>query len=428
MDIALVFPPSTFLTNPLVWPPLGLWYLGAQLEAQGHKTAFYDLSLEKDIPKDGEYDQLWLSGKSAQMYEIKKIAEKTKNWKHTKTVFGGAAPWADPMGCADLPFDLIVAGESDHPDTIREILNRANDFLFDWKPQIFAPFISRDLDWVLPPLRRWNLNYHAYMDDKDGNKYRMASLFTSRGCPMSCAFCESGRHGVIWNALTRYEPLDIVEHQIKEVKDMGFTGLAYYDDIFIVNKKRTYKLLELHQKYDMKFRCFLRSDILSKHGGKDYLKDLQEGGLIEIFIGAESADNQIKENVHKGTTIEQDTDVVRWCKELGITSKVSFIFGLPGESMSSMKKTRQWILENQPDIVQVDRLIPFPGTPLTKNAEEYDLKYETPVEDEWFFRGRHDMDSKSFVSTSHLSVEEIDTFWRNLEKELVAKGLSGYNH
>jgi radical SAM superfamily enzyme YgiQ (UPF0313 family) len=428
MDIALVFPPSTFLTNPLVWPPLGLWYLGAQLEAQGHKTAFYDLSLEKDIPKDGEYDQLWLSGKSAQMYEIKKIAEKTKNWKHTKTVFGGAAPWADPMGCADLPFDLIVAGESDHPDTIREILNRANDFLFDWKPQIFAPSISRDLDWVLPPLRRWNLNYHAYMDDKDGNKYRMASLFTSRGCPMSCAFCESGRHGVIWNALTRYEPLDIVEHQIKEVKDMGFTGLAYYDDIFIVNKKRTYKLLELHQKYDMKFRCFLRSDILSKHGGKDYLKDLQEGGLIEIFIGAESADNQIKENVHKGTTIEQDTDVVRWCKELGITSKVSFIFGLPGESMSSMKKTRQWILENQPDIVQVDRLIPFPGTPLTKNAEEYDLKYETPVEDEWFFRGRHDMDSKSFVSTSHLSVEEIDTFWRNLEKELVAKGLSGYNH
>jgi hypothetical protein len=51
MKIALVFPPSTFLTDPLVWPPLGLWYLGAQLEAQGHETEFYDLSFQR-MPND----------------------------------------------------------------------------------------------------------------------------------------------------------------------------------------------------------------------------------------------------------------------------------------------------------------------------------------------------------------------------------------
>jgi radical SAM superfamily enzyme YgiQ (UPF0313 family) len=178
----------------------------------------------------------------------------------------------------------------------------------------------------------------------------------------------------------------------------------------------------------MKFRCFLRSDILCNHGGKDYLKDMQDGGLIEIFVGAESADNRIKENIHKGTTIEQDTAVVEWCKELDVTCKVSFILGLPGESLESMQKTRKWILKHKPDIVQTDRLIPFPGTPLTKNADEYDLKYETPVEEEWFFRGRYDMDSKSFVSTSHLTRDEIDTFWHFLEQELIDKGLSTYGH
>jgi radical SAM superfamily enzyme YgiQ (UPF0313 family) len=422
MNIALVFPKSTFLTNPLVWPPLGLFYIGAQLEAQGHTTEFFDLSFQ-DMPEDGDFDQFWLSATSAQMFEVRKIAEITKDWKHTRTVFGGAAPWADPEGCKDLPFNLTVVGEGDHPDTVKTILE---DAYLDH--DMYYPKISKDLEWVLPPIRRWSQNYHAYMNDKEGNEYRMASLFTSRGCPMSCAFCESGRHGVIWNSLTRYEPLWSVEHQIKEVKELGFTGLAYYDDIFILNKKRTYKLLELHQKYGMKFRCFLRSDILSKHGGKEYLRDLQDGGLIEIFIGAESADNQIKENIHKGTTIEQDTDVVRWCKELGITSKVSFIFGLPGESLASMQKTRNWILENQPDIVQVDRLIPFPGTPLTKHPEDYDLQYERAPDEEWFFRGRHDIDSRSFVSTSNLTQDEIDSFWRKTEKELVARGLSGYNH
>lgn len=423
MKIALVYPPSTFLTSPMTWPPLGLWYLGAQLEAQGHTTDFFDLSLHKDIPQDGEYDQLWVSANSAQLFEVRKIAEKTRDWNKTYTVFGGAAPWADPMGCEDLPFDLIVSGESDHPDTIKEILYRAV-----FNQGIYFPKISKDLEWVLPPIRRWALDYHAYMDDQDGNTYRMASLFTTRGCPMSCAFCESGRHGVIWNSLTRYEPLWSVEWQIRECARLGFTGLAYYDDVFLIHRKRTPKLLELNIKYNMKWRCFLRSDILCKHGGKKYLKSMKDSGLIEVFVGVESADNQIKRNIHKGTTIEEDTKVLQWCKELGIRCKMSFIFGLPGESLESMKKTRKWILENKPDIVQVDRLIPFPGTPLTKYPKNYDLNYENVPEDEWFFRGRFDIDSHSFVSTSNLTIDEIDEFWRSLELELLLEGLSTHSH
>jgi radical SAM superfamily enzyme YgiQ (UPF0313 family) len=193
--------------------------------------------------------------------------------------------------------------------------------------------------------------------------------------------------------------MDIVEHQISEGRDLGFTGLAYYDDIFIVNKRRTLELLELHKRYNTVFRCFLRSDIL-----------------------------RIKDNIHKGTTIEQDTMVLEWCKDLGVTCKMSFIFGLPGESYESMNRTRDWILKNKPTITQVDRLIPFPGTPLTNHPEQYDLKYEEQPDEEWFFRGRHDIDSHSFVSTSHLTRDEIDTFWRSFEKELVAEGMSGYNH
>lgn len=245
---------------------------------------------------------------------------------------------------------------------------------------------------------------------------------------MSCAFCESGRHGVIWDGLTRYEPLWCVEEQIRECVELGYTGLAYYDDVFILNRKRTMKMLELHKKYGMVWRCFLRSDILCKHGGKEYLKQMRDAGLIEVFVGVESADDRIKNNIHKGTTIDQDTKVLQWCKELGIRCKMSFILGLPGESMESMEATRTWILKNRPDIVQVDRLILFPGTPLTDHIETYDLNYEFPIEEEWFFRGRHDIDSQSFVSTSYLTVEEINDFWHKLEVELVEKGLSGYGH
>lgn len=424
-SIALVLPPSTFLTDPMVWPSLGVLYLSSQLEAMGHHTELVDLSMKGAVfPSDGDYDQVWISATSPQMFEVRKLAHQVADWRKTRTVLGGAAPWANPSTSIKLPFNLVVSGESDHPDTLRELLEiverPSNTF--------FAPGITKDLNWVLPPNRKWIQQYHSYMRDRDGIKRRMTSLFTTRGCPMSCSFCESGRHGVIWDSAVRYEPVSTVETQIQQIADLGFNGLAYYDDIFILNRKRTLELLELHRKYGMVFRCFLRSDILCKQGGKEYLQQLAEGGLIEVFVGVESASNQIKANIHKGTTIEQDTAVLQWCKELHVTCKMSFILGLPGETQETMDQTRAWILNNRPHIAQVDRLIPFPGTPLTKNADEYDLVYEATPDEEWFFRGRHDINSKSFVSTSHLTREQIDLFWHSLERELIQEGLSGYNH
>ena len=420
MKIALVYPKSTFLSRSDVWPPLGLFYLSSQLEAQGHETFFFDLNLD-ELPGDGEFDQMWVSSTSPQIAEARRIGKIVKDWIHTVTVLGGSGVWANPDSHRNLGFNLMVAGEADHPDTIKEILFWAERGQYVGK--LLTPSISDNLDWVLPPNREWTDRYVSHMSDGEGNLYRMASLFTTRGCPMSCSFCESGRLGVIWDSKTRYEPLHIVEQQIKECYEMGFTGLAYYDDIFIVNKSRTLELLKLHKKYNMKFRCFLRSDILIKHGGIKYLKQLQDGGLIEIFVGVESADNTIKDNVHKGTTIEQDEQILTWCKELGIICKMSFIVGLPGETRESLAKTREWILANRPDRVQVDRLIPFMGTPLADHPEDYDLQYENQPDEEWFFKGRMDLDSHSFVSTSSLTVDEIDSFWRSLEEELQEKGI-----
>lgn len=424
MNIALVFPPSTFLSAPMTWPPLGLWYIAAQLEAQGHTTEFFDLS-EDALPKDGEFHQMWISATAPQMAAVREIGEATKDWWYTYTILGGPAVWANPTGYRDLPFDLLVAGEGDHPQTVAGITDILSDV---WEDQVYFAPISKTLDWVLPPVRRWSHRYKAELTDRLGNTHRMTTIFTARGCPMSCAFCESGRNGVIWDNQVRYEPLWSVEHQLKEIVDLGFDGLTYYDDIFILNKRRTLQILDMHKKYKLFWRCFLRSDILHKHGGKDYLKAMKDAGLIEIFVGVESADNRIKTNIHKGTTIEQDEAVLQWCKELDITCKMSFILGLPGEDMQSMNRTRDWILRTRPHIVQVDRLIPFPGVPLTKNKDEYDLKYDAVPDEEWFFRGRHDINSRSFVSTSSLSRDEIDFFWHNLEQELIAEGLSGYKH
>lgn len=402
----------------MVMQPLGLMYIAARLESLGHTTEFFDMNVDP-LPPD-EFDYIFVSATSPQMQEIKRISLDTLDYR-AKTVIGGPAAWANPESCMGLGYDLIIGGEADSPENIKTILLAANEFNVGKHIQLPT---SKTLDWVIPPVRRWAHKYHSYLEDLEGRKIPATTMFTSRGCPLECAFCESGRHGVIWDRLTRYEPLEIVEKQIEEVKDMGYGALCYYDDILPLHKPRTLKLMELHKKYDVIWRCFLRSDIVSKQGGYDYLKQMRDGGLVEIFVGVESASNEIKNNIHKKTTIEQDTNVLEWCKTLGIRCKTSFILGLPGETQETMESTRQWILKHRPDRCQVGRLIPFRGTPLGDHPENYDIKYETQPPDEWFYRGSMNTDSHSFVSTSHLTVQQIDKFWRELDLELDREGIS----
>lgn len=410
-SIALVMPKSTFLESPAVFMPLGVCYIAARLEAMGHQTEFFDLNVD-DFPED-TFDEIWISATSPQMSEIKRIGKIAQEYD-AKFVLGGASAWASPSSCMDLGYDLVVGGEADEPENMRKILATNKGYLL-------CP-VSKTLDWVLPPVRRWAYKYSSKMEDLSGNKIPCTTMFNSRGCPLECAFCESGRHGVIWDRFTRYEPLNVVEFQLAQSQMMGYGAVAFYDDIKPLFKKRMLQELELFKQYGIIWRCFLRSDIINNNGGREYLEQMRDAGLVEIFLGVESADNQIKENITKKTTIEQDSRIVKWCKELGIRCKVSLIFGLPGESEESMEKTRRWILEHRPDRVQVGRLIPFKGTPLGDHPENYDLTYETMPPDDWFYKGYDEL-NKNFVSTSNASVELIDRKWHELNNELKREGI-----
>lgn len=412
MRIALVMPKSTFLELPMVMQPLGLFYLAARLESLGHTTEFFDLNVD-EFPADA-YDEIWVSATSPQMAEIKKIGKRLLSYD-AKSVLGGASVWANPEACEGLGYNLIAGGESDSPESIRQIMETGSGYLQ-------VP-ITKGLDWVLPPVRRWSRKYSSAFRNLDGEMIPATTMFTSRGCGLECAFCESGRLGVIWDRFVRFEPLEIVEYQIKQSKELGYGALCYYDDILPIRKDRTLKIMELHRKYNMIWRCFLRSDIINNQGGYDYLKELRDGGLVEIFVGVESASNTIKDNIHKKTTIEQDANIIRWCKDLGIRAKVSLIMGLPGESQETIDETLKWVLEHRPDRVQWGRLIPFPGTPLTKNPQDYDLIVERNIDDDWFYMGNNS-ENHGFVGTSHMTAKKLDEEWHRVNKILEEQGIS----
>jgi len=243
---------------------------------------------------------------------------------------------------------------------------------------------------------------------------------------MRCAFCETD---AIWGRSVRWVPYETVKREIEEIVNLGFTAIKFEDDIFPLNKPRTLKMLDIlghyHRTQGLIWWCFLRTDVIQQQGGLEYLKQMHEAGLREVFIGVESASNQIKMNVQKGTTIEQDTQALKWCKQLGIHFKSSFILGLPGETMETMEATRRWILENHPDRVEVCGYIPFPGTPLTesvrKGLQEYDIYWDSSevTEEYWYAGGgRERTVGKALVGTSSLTPEQIAAFRQKLIEEI----------
>jgi len=221
------------------------------------------------------------------------------------------------------------------------------------------------------------------------------------------------------------------------------------------------------------WRCFCRVDIITKHGGKEYLQFMHDHGLREVLIGAESGSQRILDNIHKETTVEQNATVLRWCDEVGIRCKLSFIIGLPGETHETLEETKQFLRTH---LIQANRrmrhkvdlcsYIPMAGTPIYKavmrqrgdgvdideefdsygyhpgeNFSDFDLQwkvdaalmdhffYEPEViheginPDEVFYKGRMGA-VRAIVSTASLSSGELQKARDEMEAEVRAAGIS----
>jgi radical SAM superfamily enzyme YgiQ (UPF0313 family) len=103
---------------------------------------------------------------------------------------------------------------------------------------------------------------------------------------------------------------------------------------------------------------------------KELLELLKKSGCYRISIGVESGNQQILNNIHKGTRIEDIKKVFKLAKEVGIETLGFFMIGLPGETEETMQDTINFALKLK-TLPKLSILMPLPGTPI---FEEWDKK------------------------------------------------------
>jgi hopanoid biosynthesis associated radical SAM protein HpnJ len=259
------------------------------------------------------------------------------------------------------------------------------------------------LPWVTPVYKR-DLEMEKYFIGYLKHPY--ISIYTGRGCKSRCTFClwpqTVGGH----NYRTRS-----VSHVVEEIKwaMKAFPQTKEFffdDDTFTDNLPRAEAIAAELGKLGISWACNAKANV-----PYDTLKKLKDGGLRLLLVGYESGNQQILHNIKKGMRIEVAEQFTKDCHALGIQIHGTFILGLPGETLETMRETREFAKRINPHTVQISLAAPYPGTFL----------YNQAVQNGWLDAANAELVTDDGIQIAplhypHLSHKEIfdslETFYR----------------
>jgi len=194
-------------------------------------------------------------------------------------------------------------------------------------------------------------------------KHPYISLYTGRGCRSRCTFC-------LWpqtiggHAYRTRTPGSVAEEIAKarryfpEVKEFFFD-----DDTFTDDRPRAEAVARLLGGQGVTWSCNAKADVPYAT-----LKTLKENGLRLLLVGYESGNQEILNNIKKGTRLDIAREFTANCRKLGIVIHGTFILGLPGETKQTMENTIRFARELDLETIQVSLAAPYPGTELYRQA------------------------------------------------------------
>jgi radical SAM superfamily enzyme YgiQ (UPF0313 family) len=386
MKILLINPPheNTITTNvPKVIeegvgfiPPLGLMYIASYLEKNtGHKVEILDCNVEnidyKNLKKkirEKKPDIVGITAMTFTLIDVIKTAKIAKEMNpNIKVILGGPHPTIYPKETAALKeIDFCIIGEGEKP--ITELLKNINNYdkLRNVKGLAFkigeeiidngqSEFIS-NLDEMPFPARHLIL-YKKYFSSVSPN-FPITTMFTSRGCPYKCLFCDRPQLGKIFRARS---PKNVV-NEMEECQKMGIKEIFIYDDTFGVDRKRVIDICDEILKRNLKITWDVRTRVDTVD--EEILTKMKKAGCLRIHYGVEAGTQKILNVLRKSITLEQIKKAFYWTKRVGIQTLAYFMIGSPTEIKEDVLATIKFMKKLNPDYAHIAITTPFPATDL----------------------------------------------------------------
>ncbi|WP_370418407.1 PhpK family radical SAM P-methyltransferase [Streptomyces sp. QH1-20] len=196
-----------------------------------------------------------------------------------------------------------------------------------------------------------------------------AQTRTARSCAFKCAFCDyPSRAGALATA-----SVDTVRHELRALADKGVRNVVFVDDTFNVPPKRFKELCRMMIEEDLGLRWY--SYLRCSNARDEETFDLAaRSGCSGVFLGIESGDAQVLQNMNKLAQDSQYRTGIARLKERGITTFASIIIGFPGENERTVANTVDFLNETAPDFWRAQAWWGNERSPVYRSKELYGIK------------------------------------------------------
>ncbi len=342
-----------------IYPPLGLLYIAASLEQNGHSAEVIDLGAESVSKQDLERKLATVDAVGMSVYtnNYKSVADTTRVVKQIAPkiplIIGGPhcsflkERALSDISDADISIDL--EGEFVILDLVKYLqgekkLSDIPGISYKIKNKIElgkSPGVIADLDVLSFPARHLVEKYDygnfpwGYTPRK-----KFTSMLTSRGCPFRCRFC-SKYGNIVEGYGFRQRSAENVVKEIQEVSEK-YGSVKIVDENFLANAKRANKifdkLLEIGTDIDI---LILGARVDSAN--RELYKKMKKANVKFLSFGVESGSQPVLDFYNKKITKQQIQNAVKLSREMNFMTIASFIFGAPVETEENIEETIKFV-------------------------------------------------------------------------------------
>jgi radical SAM superfamily enzyme YgiQ (UPF0313 family) len=217
------------------------------------------------------------------------------------------------------------------------------------------------------PLPSWDLinpqNYPPAQHGAFFNKFPIAPIVTTRGCPFNCGFCTAP---ILSGKKMRKRGADSVIAEIELLyHKFGIREIHIVDDNFTLDKAHAVSILKRIVASKLPISLAFPNGVRIGTLDAELLDLMKQAGTYLISVGIESGSDKTLKRMDKQLNVALIREKVALIKEKGIDLAAFFILGFPDETVEDMKETIKFSLELPLLRANFFTFLPLPMTPVT---------------------------------------------------------------